>query len=96
LSTFQSAIYQQIIIMWIKAIDALDSTLTSLYNIIWGKCSKLMQNKLRSSKIFEEKDLRGNLVWLLKEIRPISHQLEANISLYDSVDEVKRSYCLYK
>ena len=95
LTPFQSAMCHHRMITLIKSTDALDSTLRSLYNIIWGKCSKLMQNKLRS-RLFKEKDLNGDATWLLNEILSVSNQLEANVSLYDSVDDAKRSYYLYK
>ena len=35
-TTFESAVYNEIIKNWIKATATLDSTLRSLYNIIWG------------------------------------------------------------
>ena len=50
-----------------------------------------MQNRLKTLSEYEEKDIDGDVTWLLEEIRSISHQLEANVSLYDSVDEAKRS-----
>ena len=93
---FETAVYNERIKTWIKATDALDSTLRSLYNIVWGQCSTLMQNKLKASGKFDERDTNGDVTWLLKEIRSVSHQLEANVSLYDSVDEAKKSYYLYK
>ena len=95
-TTFKSAVYTKRIKNWIKAMDGLDSTLRSLFNIVWDQCNKLIQNKLKSSITFEAMDINRDVTWLLKEIRSISHQLEASISLYDSVDEVKRAYYLYK
>ena len=87
---FESAVYNERIKTWIKATDTLDSTLRSLYNIVWGKCSKLVQNKLMALGKLDERDMNGDVTWLLREIRSISHQLEANVSLYDSVDEEKK------
>ena len=55
-----------------------------------------MHNKVKASRKFEDKDKNGDVTWLLKEIRSVSHQLEASVSLYDSVDEAKRAYYLYK
>lgn len=49
-----------------------------------------MKNKLKASSKFDERDINGDVTWLLREIRSISHQLEANVSLYDSVDEAKK------
>ena len=68
----------------------------SLYNIGWGQCIKLMKNKLKSSSKFEDSDINRDVTLILKEIRSISHQLEANVLLYDLVDKEKRAYYLYK
>jgi len=95
LTAFESAVYNKQIKTWIKAAYTIDSTLRYLYNIVWGQCSKLMQKKLKASRKFEDRDIEGDVPWLLVEIRSISHQLEANLSLYDSVDESKRAYYLY-
>ena len=38
----------------------------------------------------------GDVTNLLKEIRGISHQLEANTSVYDSLDKAKRLYYAYR
>ena len=54
-----------------------------------------MQNKVKATSKFENKDTIGDVKWLLKEIRSINHQLKANVSLYDSVGEAKRAYYLY-
>ena len=93
---FETAVYNERIKTWIKATDALDSTLRSLHNIVRGQCSNLMQNKIKASEKYEERDTNGDVTWLLTEIRSISHQLEANVSLYDSVDEAKKAYYSYK
>ena len=42
---FETAVYNERIKTWIKATDGLDSSLRSIYNVAWGKCRKLMQNK---------------------------------------------------
>ena len=59
---FESAVYNERIKTWIKATDALDSTLRSLYNIVWGQCSKIMQNKLKTSSKFDERDMKGDII----------------------------------
>lgn len=54
-TVFERAVYNKIIKTWIKATDALESTLRSLYNIVWSQCSKLIQNKLKTSSKFNDK-----------------------------------------
>ena len=70
---FESAVYNERIKTWIKVTDTLDSTLRSLYNIVWGQCSKLVQNKLTALGKLDERDMNGDVTWLLREIRSISH-----------------------
>lgn len=65
--SFKIAVYNKRINIWIKATAALDSTLRSLYNILWGQCSKLMQNKLKASSKFDDKDRDEAVTWLLTE-----------------------------
>ena len=43
---FKEAVYHEEIKQWIKDKRNMDETITSIYNIIWGQCSKLLRNKL--------------------------------------------------
>ena len=60
-----------------------------LYNIVWGKRSKLMKNKLNMSKYFEKFETDGDAMNLLKEIRQITLQIQTNKSVYNALDEAK-------
>ena len=80
----------------IKDKRSLDATITALYNIIWGQCSKLLKNKLLAIKDFEEEiGNECNASELLKEIRQLTNVLEENVSLYDSLDQAKRKFYSY-
>ena len=96
ITQFSQTVFQEQVKMWIKDESSLRATTQSLYNIVWGQCSKLMQNKLKAIKDFQEMENDGNVTKLLKDIRGISHQLETNTSVYDSLDEAKRLYYAYK
>ena len=55
-----------------------------------------MQNKLLAVADFQVNIAdKGDVATLLKEIRGIAHQMEANTSVYDAVDEAKRKYYMY-
>ena len=41
-STFEETIYNKMIKQWIRDESSLKATVRSLYNIVWGQCSKLM------------------------------------------------------
>jgi hypothetical protein len=96
ISRFSETVYQEQIKQWIKDTNSLTATTQSLYNIVWGQCSKLMRNKLCAVQNFQKIETDGDVTALFKEIRGISHQLESNTSVYDSLDEAKRRFYLYK
>jgi hypothetical protein len=96
LSKFDETVFQEQVKQWIKDSTSLKATLRSMYNIVWGQCSRLMQNKLRAIAHFQTIENDGNVTELLKEIRGVSHQLEANTSVYDSLHEAKRKFYTYR
>ena len=65
---FGEVVFQERINTWIYASNTLDSTLRSIYNIVWVLCSKLIQNKLLASRNFDKMDLDSDVVLLLKDI----------------------------
>ena len=96
ISRFDETVYNEEVKQWIKDNKILKATIQSLYNIVWGQCSRLMKNKLKTVKDFQNMENSGNVTTLLKEIRAISHQLEASTSIYDYLHEAKRKFYLYK
>ena len=96
ITKFSETVFQERVKLWIKDESSLRATTQSLYNIVWGQCSKLMQNKLKAVANFQDTENAGDVTTLLKDIRGISHQLETNTSVYDSLDEAKRLYYAYK
>lgn len=88
-------IYREKVKSYISLEMRLENTTRALYNIVWGQSSRLLQNKLRSKKDFEQIDDKGDVVSLLREIRKISHQAEDSVCVYDSLDEVLRRFYTY-
>ena len=41
---FEDMLFQEQVKQYMRDITSLSNTLQSLYNIVWGQCSKLMQN----------------------------------------------------
>ena len=93
---FQEAIYNEEIKQWLKDKRSLDSTLVSLFNIVWGQCSKLMRNKLIGMDKYEKVKESCDVATLLKEIRRISNRMEENTSIYDALDQAKQNYYKYE
>ena len=54
---------------YIKDSMSLDTSLVSLYNVVWGQCSWLLQNKLKSSNRYTEFDNNCDVAGLLTEIK---------------------------
>ena len=96
ISKFEEMKYAEKVKQWIRDEKSLKSSVRSLYNIIWGQCSKLMQNKIMVSKEFAKMEKNGDATSLLKEIRRISLEIETNTSVYDAMDEAKALYYTYK
>ena len=80
ISKFEETIYNERIKQWIRDEKSLKASIRSMYNIVWGQCSKLMQDKLFMSKRFVEVENNGDVTTLLKEIRTIILQIETNAS----------------
>ena len=51
-SDFEKMVYQKKVKAWIKEEVTLNLTTQSLYNIVWGQCSKLMKDKITMVKNF--------------------------------------------
>ena len=64
-SRFEEMKYAEKVKQWIRDDKSLKCTLTSLYHIAWGQCSKLMQNKLTMAKYFDNFNTSGDITALL-------------------------------
>ena len=65
----------------------------SLFDVIWGQCSPMMQVKLKveftaRGKSIDDKDV----MLLLKAIKGVSHRCDSTINPYEAVDEGKRKW----
>ena len=70
--------------------------MVSLYNVVWGQCSKLLQNKLKSNNKYNSIDDNCDVVELLKEIKLMSNKIEENTSVYDALHEAKLKLYRYQ
>ena len=96
ISKFEETIYNERIKQWIRDGASLKATIRSLYNIAWGQCSKLMQDKITMMKEFLEVETTGNVTRLLKEVKIVMLQIDTNTSAYDALDEAINAYYKYK
>ena len=65
-SKFQDTIYNERIKQWIRDERSLKQTIRSIYNIVWGQCSKLMKDKVTMLKQFNAMEAKGDVTALLK------------------------------
>ena len=74
---------------YLKNKKSLDATLASLYSVIWGQCSKLMQNKLKARTNYTDFDDECDVGVLLTNIKSLSNTIEENTSRYDVLYKAK-------
>jgi hypothetical protein len=78
-----------------KRDTAIDDNLKALYSIAWGQCSEAMKAKLQSHDDFTSMDLQADSVWLLKEIRAITFQFEAQRYIFLALDDAHSDFRAY-
>lgn len=73
----------------------LDHTLASLYEVVWGQCSKLMQQQIEQIGNYQVMRDEADVTELLKEIRVISRELEVHLSVYNALHKAWSNYFRY-
>ena len=61
-----------------------------------AKCSKLLQNKLKSNPKYSSFDDSSDVVTVLIEIKTLSNQIEENVSSYDALHDAKAKLFRYQ
>ena len=92
---FDKEVYKAEIKCYASEKRELDQTLASLYELVWGQCSKLMHQRVEQTKDYDVMMREANVTNLLKEIRAISHELEVHVSVYDALHEAWGNYFRY-
>ena len=92
----EQTVFEEEVRQYVKDKKSLDTTLASLYNVVWGQCSRLLQNKLKSSSKYLDFDNNCDVATLLNEIKILSSKLEENTSVYDALHEAKAKLDQYQ
>ena len=87
--------YQEELKMYLKNKDRMNSTIVGLYNIIWGQCSKRVQNRCKAHSKYKEITKDHDVAELLKIIRDIGHEFETRTHLFDAMDHAIRRFYTY-
>jgi hypothetical protein len=82
--------------VWKKDEKELNNAVMTLFDVIVGQCSPLLRSKLKALAGWTQMESGSEVGRLLKEIKSITHQFQANISIYEALDEAKRQYYIFK
>jgi hypothetical protein len=82
--------------VWKKDEKELNNAVMTLFDVIVGQCSPLLRSKLKALAVWTDMESKSEVGRLLKEIKSITHQFQANISIYEALDEAKRQYYIFK
>ena len=88
-------LYKEEVKMYAQEKKNIQSTLRSIFNVVWGQCSTIMKSKLESKTNFKTSKQNKDVAELLKQIKAIMHQFESHTSIYEALDEAKRNFYLY-
>lgn len=72
--------------------EALTSNLTTLYSVIWGQCSEAMRNKIKSIDDFVFKNGANNCIWLLNNIKGVTHQFDTKRNIFLSLLDARKHF----
>ena len=95
-STVEDILFKEEVKQYSKDKRSLESTLVSLYNVVWGQCSKLLQNKLKANPKYDDFNNSSDVVTLLKEVKLLSNKIEENASAYDALHKAKTKLYRYQ
>ena len=95
-TTVEDILFKEEVKQYTKDEKSLESTLVSLYNVVWGQCSKLLQNKLKANPLYDDFNNSSDVVTLLKEIKLLSNKIEENTSAYNALHEAKSKLYRYQ
>ena len=74
------------------AFNILEDNKKTIFTIVWGQCSQMMQAKLQSLKNYSTNKSNANCVWLLKEIKGITNKFEGTWYILISLDNIERHF----
>jgi hypothetical protein len=72
--------------------EELRSNLTTIYAVIWGQCSEAMRTKIRSLSDFALENRLNNCIWLLGEIKGVTHQFDTKRNVFLSLLDARIAY----
>lgn len=77
---------------YMRRMDTMADNIITIYSIVWGQCSPMMQSKIASLDGYKAKSDESDCVWLIKEIQGITHRFEGTRNVFISLDDAWCSY----
>jgi Zinc knuckle len=88
----QEVIWEALLKSYSRRVKELWSNLTTLYAVIWDQCSKAMRTKIRALSDFSTRNRANDCIWLLNEIKGVTHQFNTKRRIFLSLLDARRAY----
>jgi hypothetical protein len=88
----QEVIWEAGLKSYSRRLEEVRSNLTTLYAVIWGQCSEAMRTKIRALSNFAIGNRTNYCVWLLNEIKGVTHQFDTKRSIFLSLLNARIAY----
>ena len=76
----------------VKRITYFKENIKTLYSLVWGQCTDIMQQKIEASEGFERISATGDGMTLLKAIKNVAYQFQSQKYLPHSIYETKKRF----
>jgi hypothetical protein len=80
---------------YVKRNNLLESSIMTLYSLVWGQCTDAMQAKLEASPDYDETQEANDGIELLKLIKTIAFNFQSQKYLPHAIHEAKRRFFMH-
>ena len=88
----EERIWEKEVDEFVKRSTYLKENIKTLYSLVWGQCTDIMQQKVEATDIFETMSMEGNGLTLLKVIKDVNYNFQSQKYLPHSLYESKRRF----
>jgi hypothetical protein len=88
----QEVIWEAALKSYSRRSEELRNNLTTFYAVIWGQCSEAMRTKIRALDTFSSQNKDNNCIWLLNEIKGVTHQFDTKRNIFLSLHDARIAY----
>jgi hypothetical protein len=88
-------IWEKDIDMFVKRKETHLDNKCVLYSVVWGQCSKAMQAKVKTDKLYDDISEQIDGLALIKIIKGIAYKFESQKNLYLALDNAKKAFYIF-